>query len=128
MRPRNRIDDISPMKRPGTVQQGPGSQLFGSTLAAVFNAPKYHCALKSTLGRPEFAVTRLQSGPRPIERAPIYPTDDALLVCVSLTPTAVNQWRAVAFVSISCGEICRQTRASRRIPASPWEPNESHAW
>ena len=70
--------------------------MFGSTLAAIFNAPKYHCALKSTHGgNPEFAVTRLQSGPRPTEKAPVYPRDDALLVCVSLTPTAVNQWRAI---------------------------------
>jgi AraC family transcriptional regulator len=86
--------DISSLKRPSTTQQRPGSQMFGSTLAAIFNAPKYHCAMKSTLGGPEFAVTRLQSGPRPIEKAPIYPEDDAVLVCVSLTPTAVNQWRA----------------------------------
>src|SRR6202050_4123927 len=95
IRPRSRIKDIKPVQRLSTVRQESGSQMFGSTLAAVFNAPKYHCALKSTLGRPEFAVTRLQSGPRPIEKAPIYPRDDALLVCVSLTPTAVNQWRAV---------------------------------
>jgi AraC family transcriptional regulator len=83
------------MQRPSTVRQGAGSQMFGSTLAAIFSAPKYHCALKSTLGSPEFAVTRLQSGPRPTEKAPVYPSDDALLVCVSLTPTAVNQWRAL---------------------------------
>src|SRR5580765_7014156 len=33
-------------------------------------------------------------GPRPVEKAPAYPADDALLVCVSLTPTAIGQWRA----------------------------------
>ena len=75
---RNCIEDINPVKRPNTVQQRPGSKMFGSTLAAIFNAPKYHCAMNSTLGSPEFAVTRLQSGARPIEKAPIYPGDDAL--------------------------------------------------
>ena len=83
------------MQRPSTVQRNSGSQMFGSTLASIFKAPKYHCALKSTLGSPEFAVTRLQSGPRPTEKAPVYPKDNALLVCVSLTPTAVDQWRAL---------------------------------
>jgi AraC family transcriptional regulator len=92
---RSRIEDTSPVRRPSPAQQGPSSQMFGPTLAAIFNAPKYHCALKSTLGSPEFAVTRLQSGPRPIEKAPAYPRDDAFLLCVSLTPTAVNQWRAL---------------------------------
>ncbi len=123
MRPRNRIDDIRPMKRPGDVQQGPGSQLFGSTLAAIFNAPKYHCALKSTLGRPEFAVTRLQSGPRPIEKAPIYPRDEALLVCVALTPTAVNQWRAVyggREVGVSKSIPFATTALNLRCPMEMW--------
>jgi AraC family transcriptional regulator len=95
MRPRSPIKDTGPAKGPNTVHREPRSQMFGSTLAAIFNAPKYHCALKSTRGNPEFAVTRLQSGPRPFEKAPAYPRDEALLVCVSLTPTAVNQWRAI---------------------------------
>lgn len=123
MRPRDRIDDISSVKRPSTVQQGPGSQMFGSTLAAVFNAPKYHCALKSKLGGPEFAVTRLQSGPRPIEKAPIYPRDDALLVCVSLTPTAVNQWRAVyggREVGVSKSIPFATTALNLRCPMEMW--------
>jgi AraC-like DNA-binding protein len=30
----------------------------------------------------------------PTDKAPAYPADDALLVCVSLTPTAIGQWRA----------------------------------
>jgi AraC family transcriptional regulator len=123
MRPRNRIVAISPMRPPGDVQQGPGSQLFGSTLAAVFDAPKYHCALKSTLGKPEFAVTRLQSGPRPIEKAPIYPRDEALLVCVSLTPTAVNQWRAVyggREVGVSKSIPFATTALNLRCPMEMW--------
>lgn len=71
-----------------------GLRLFGSTLADVFSAPDYHCVLKGLRDKPEFAVTRLHSGPRPVEKAPAYPADDAFLVCVSLTPTAIDQWRA----------------------------------
>src|SRR5580658_5189955 len=71
-----------------------GSRLFGSTLADVFSAPDYQCVLKGLRDKPEFAVTRLRSGPRPVEKAPAYPADDAFLVCVSLAPTAIDQWRA----------------------------------
>ena len=123
MRPRSRIKDIKPVQRPSTVRQGSGSQMFGSTLAAVFNAPKYHCALKSTLGSPQFAVTRLQSGPRPIEKAPVYPRDDALLVCVSLTPTAVNQWRALyggREVGVSKSIAFATTALDLRCPMEMW--------
>lgn len=111
------------MKRSSTVQQGSGSQMFGSTLAAVFSAPKYHCALKGTLGSPEFAVTRLQSGPRPIEKAPAYPRDEALLVCVSLTPTAVNQWRALYAgreVGVSKSIAFATTALDLRCPMEMW--------
>jgi AraC family transcriptional regulator len=123
MRPRDRIDDIIAVKRPSAVQRGPGSQMFGSTLAAIFNAPQYHCALTGTLGSPEFAVTRLQSGPRPIEKAPVYPRDDALLVCVSLTPTAVNQWRAVyggREVGVSKSIPFATTALNLRCPMEMW--------
>ena len=68
--------------------------MFGSSLAQIFSAPDYDCRLEGSHEKPEFAVTRLRSGPRPLEQAPAYPPDDALLVCVSLTPTAVGQWRA----------------------------------
>lgn len=84
----------NPMNRATTGRREPAAQMLGSTLAAVFNAPKYHCAMTGPLGKPEFAVTRLQSSPRPVEKAPAYSSDEALLVCVSLTPTAVDQWRA----------------------------------
>jgi AraC family transcriptional regulator len=69
-------------------------RLFGSTLAEIFSAPDYDCRLEGSHEKPEFAVTRLRSGPRPSEKAPAYPADDALLICVSLTPSAVGQWRA----------------------------------
>ena len=69
-------------------------RMFGSSLAEIFSAPDYDCRLEGSHEKPEFAVTRLRSGPRKAEMAPAYPADDALLVCVSLTPTAVGQWRA----------------------------------
>ena len=69
-------------------------RMFGSSLAEIFSAPDYDCRLEGSHEKPEFAVTRLRSGPRPAEKAPAYPADDALLVCVSLTPTAIGQWRA----------------------------------
>ena len=63
-------------------------------MAEIFSAPDYDCRLEGSHEKPDFAVTRLRSGPRPAEKAPAYPADDALLVCVSLTPTAIGQWRA----------------------------------
>jgi AraC-like DNA-binding protein len=68
--------------------------MFGSSLAEIFSAPDYDCKLDGSHEKPEFAVTRLRSGPRPAEKAPAYPADDALLVCVSLTPAAIGQWSA----------------------------------
>jgi AraC family transcriptional regulator len=111
------------VRRPSMVPQALDSQMFGSTLAAIFNAPKYHCALKSNLGSPEFAVTRLQSGPRPIGKAPGYPADDALLVCVSLTPTAVNQWHALyggREVGVSKSIAFATTVLDLRCPMEMW--------
>jgi hypothetical protein len=29
-----------------------------------------------------------------MEKAPVYPADQAILICVSLTPAAVGQWQA----------------------------------
>jgi AraC family transcriptional regulator len=74
--------------------RGPVTRMFGSSLAEIFSAPDYDCRLEGSHEKPEFAVTRLRSGPMPVEKAPAYPADDALLVCVSLTPTAIGQWRA----------------------------------
>ncbi len=68
--------------------------MFGSSLADVFSAPAYDCRVLGQEQEPEFAVTRLRSGPREMERAPQYSPDDAILICVSLTPSAVGQWRA----------------------------------
>ena len=72
----------------------PDPLMFGSSLADVFSAPAYDCRVFGQEQKPEFAVTRLRSGPREIEKAPQYPADNAILICVSLTPSAVGQWRA----------------------------------
>src|SRR5229473_4379153 len=72
-----------------------GARMFGSSLADVFNTPAYDCKLVGSDQKPEFAVTRLRSGPRKMEKAPPYPPDRAILICVSLTPVAIGQWRAV---------------------------------
>jgi len=63
-------------------------------LADVFSAPAYDCRVLGQEQKPEFAVTRLRSGPREMEKAPQYPADNAILICVALTPSAVGQWRA----------------------------------
>ena len=38
--------------------------MFGSSLADVFSAPAYDCRVFGQEQKPEFAVTRLRSGPR----------------------------------------------------------------
>ncbi len=69
--------------------------MFGSSLADVFRTPDYDCRALGVDQKPEFAITRLRSGPRETEKAPVYPADDAILICVSLTPAAVGQWHAL---------------------------------
>jgi AraC family transcriptional regulator len=73
----------------------PDSRMFGSSLADVFSTPAYDCRLIGSDQRPEFAVTRLRSGPREMEKAPMYPPDQAILICVALTPAAIGQWKAL---------------------------------
>ena len=68
--------------------------MFGSSLADVFSTPAYDCRLLGADQKPEFAVTRLCSGPRDMQKAPMYPLDQAILVCVTLTPATLDQWRA----------------------------------
>src|SRR5271155_3617277 len=70
-------------------------RMFGSSLADVFRTPAYDCRALGPDQKPEFAVTRLRSGPREMEKAPIYPPDQAILICVSLTPAAIGQWKAL---------------------------------
>jgi AraC family transcriptional regulator len=69
--------------------------MFGSSLADIFRTPAYDCRKVGPDQKPEFAVTRLRSGPRDLEKAPTYPPDQAILICVSLTPSAIGQWKAL---------------------------------
>src|SRR6266700_1833905 len=80
-------------RAPGHTKSG--AMMFGSSLADVFSTPAYDCRLVGSDQRPEFAVTRLRCGPREMEKAPPYPPDQAILICVSLTPAAIGQWQAV---------------------------------
>jgi len=43
--------------------------------ADVFSAPAYNCRGLNQEQKSEFAVTRLRSGPREMEKAPQYPAD-----------------------------------------------------
>src|SRR5579872_5008988 len=74
---------------------GKSSLMFGSPLADVFRTPDYDCRVLGDDQKPQFAITRLRSGPRGMEKAPVYPPDQAALICVSLTPAAVGQWHAL---------------------------------
>jgi hypothetical protein len=65
--------------------------MFGSSLADVFNTPAYDCRVVGSDQKPAFAVTRLRSGPREMEKAPVYPPDQAILICVSLAPAAIGR-------------------------------------
>jgi AraC family transcriptional regulator len=69
--------------------------MFGASLADVFRTPAYDCKALGSDQKPEFAVTRLRSGPREMEKAPAYPPDQAVLICVSLTPAVIGQWQAL---------------------------------
>jgi AraC family transcriptional regulator len=71
------------------------AQMFGSSLADVFKTPAYDCRSVGSDQQPQFAITRLHSGPRDLEKAPAYPLDEAVLICVSLTPSAIGQWKAL---------------------------------
>src|SRR6202142_979141 len=77
------------LTRPDHVQR-----FYGANLAEVFRTPLYDCSLKNVCGVPDFALTRLRGGPMEMQRAPAYPEDRAVLICVALAPTPVDRWRA----------------------------------
>ena len=72
----------------------PLRKFYGDTLAEVFRAPLYDCSLKNASGVPDFALTRLKGRAMEMQRAPAYPEDRAVLICVALAPTPVDRWRA----------------------------------
>ena len=91
----SQLKELTARDRRDAVRAKANSRMFGSSLADVFSTPAYDCRLLGSNQKPEFAVTRLRSGPREMEKAPIYPADQAVLICVSLTPAAIGQWKAL---------------------------------
>jgi len=69
-------------------------KFYGANLAEVFRTPLYDCSLKNASGVPDFALTRLKGKAMEMQRAPAYPEDRAVLICVALAPTPADRWRA----------------------------------
>ena len=81
-------------QKPLLTGPDPVRKFYGANLAEVFRTPLYDCSLKNVCGVPDFALTRLKGGPMEMQRAPTYPEDRAILICVALAPTPVGRWRA----------------------------------
>ena len=81
-------------KKPLLTRPDHVRKFYGANLAEVFRTPLYDCSLKNVCGVPDFALTRLRGGPMEMQRAPAYPEDRAILICVALAPTPVDRWRA----------------------------------
>jgi AraC-like DNA-binding protein len=81
-------------KTPLSTRPDHDRKFYGANLAEVFRTPLYDCSLKNASGVPDFALTRLKGGPMEMQRAPAYPEDQAILICVALAPTPVDRWRA----------------------------------
>src|ERR1700691_6305877 len=90
------------LKKPLLTRPDQVRKLYGAKLAEVFRTPLYDCSLKNVCGVPDFALTRLKGGPMAMQRAPAYPEDRAMLICVALAPTPVDRWRA----RIAGQEVC----------------------
>jgi AraC-like DNA-binding protein len=81
-------------KEPLSTRQDHDRKFYGATLAKVFRTPLYDCSLTNVSGVPDFALTRLKGMAMEMQRAPTYPEDRAVLICVALAPTPVDRWRA----------------------------------
>src|ERR1700690_4432855 len=81
-------------KKPLSTRPDHLRKFYGANLAEVFRTPAYDCSLKNELGVPDFAVTRLKGGSMVMQKAPAYPEDRAVLICVALAPTPLDRWRA----------------------------------
>ena len=81
-------------KEPLSTRPDHMQKFYGANLAEVFRTPAYDCSHKNECGVPDFALTRLKGGSMEMQRAPAYPEDRAMLICVALAPTPVDRWRA----------------------------------
>lgn len=80
--------------KPSSMRPDNDRKFYGANLAEVFRTPAYDCSLKNECGVPDFALTRLKGGSMGMQRAPAYPEDRAMLICVALAPTPIDRWRA----------------------------------
>ena len=80
--------------KPSLTRPDHPQKFYGANLAEVFRTPAYDCSLRNVCGVPDFALTRLKGGSMEMQRAPAYPGDRAMLICVALAPTPVDRWRA----------------------------------
>src|SRR5271163_2890009 len=71
------------LKKPLLTPPGHVRKFYGANLAEVFRTPLYDCSLKTVCGVPDFALTRLKGGSMEMQRAPAYPEDRAVLICVA---------------------------------------------
>ena len=71
------------LKKPLLAPPGHVRKFYGANLAEVFRTPLYDCSLKNVCGVPDFALTRLKGGSMEMQRAPAYPEDRAMLICVA---------------------------------------------
>jgi AraC family transcriptional regulator len=82
------------MKLSGNGQPRLGAKFALFRWASICETVTSHCMLQGPGDDPDFAVVRIRSGPTPTQQTPSYPLSDAILICVSLTPTAADQWQA----------------------------------
>src|ERR1700721_958750 len=98
---------------------------YGANLAEVFRTPAYDCSLKNVSGVPDFALTRLKGGSMEMQRAPAYPEDRPMLLCVALAPTPGGRWRtrnAGQEVSVSHSIAFATTVIDLMKPMEMWAP------
>jgi hypothetical protein len=77
-------------KKPSLTHPDHLRKFYGVDLAEVFRTPLYDCSIKNVSGVPDFVLTRLKGGPMERQRAPAYPEDRAILICVALAPTTAT--------------------------------------
>jgi hypothetical protein len=80
---------------PHPSQGTPQPRTFGAALAKVFRTSDFECSLPDSSERPDFAITRVRSGPTDLNNSPEHLVDSAILVWVSLTPASHSQWQGI---------------------------------
>lgn len=97
--------------------------MFGADLAKLFDAQHCEFQLLEAHGEPEFAVTRLRSDANRRVEGVCLPRDEGFLLWVSLTPTAISQWRAQyngREVGVTRSSAFATTALDLRCPTRMW--------